>query len=180
MEKTSQPKKLLKWAVSIALVIVINLFFHYIIELVYPEPTFEKFCPMNPVQYVTAETCVASGGQWTNNQFSPQEITKAVKDGQPLGYCDANFTCNQNFNDAHSVYNRNAFVVLVILSIIVLAAGVFIPVEVLSMGFSWAGVVSLIVATFKYWSDANNIMRVVILIIALAMLIWLAIKKLRE
>src|SRR5574343_1549179 len=104
MEKTSQPKKLLKWAVSIALVIVINLFFHYIIELVYPEPTFEKFCPMNPVQYVTAETCVASGGQWTNNQFSPQEITKAVKDGQPLGYCDANFTCNQNFNDAHSVY----------------------------------------------------------------------------
>ena len=166
--QTSQPKNLLKWAVSIALVIVINLFFHYVIELVYPEPKFESFCPVTTEIYTT------------NNQFTPQEITKAVKDGQSLGWCDANFTCNNNYQSAHSIYNRNAFVVLVILSIVVLGLGVFLPIEVLSLGFSWAGVVSLIVATFKYWSDANNIMRVIILIIAIAMLIWLAVKKLRE
>jgi hypothetical protein len=178
--QTSQPKNLLKWAVSIALVIVINLFFHYVIELVYPEPKFESFCPVTTEIYTTAEMCVGAGGQWTNNQFTPQEITKAVKDGQSLGWCDANFTCNNNYQSAHSIYNRNAFVVLVILSIVVLGLGVFLPIEVLSLGFSWAGVVSLIVATFKYWSDANNIMRVIILIIAIAMLIWLAVKKLRE
>lgn len=177
--KPAKPN-ILKWALAIAIIIVLNLFFHYVIATFYVEPKFENFCPNPNTVLNDAVTCVNYGGQWTNNQLSPKQITEAVKGGEALGWCDANFTCNKNFNEAHSVYNRNVFVVLIILSLAVLALGVFVPIEVLSLGFSWAGVVSLIIASAQYWSDANNWIRLVILVLALILLIWLAIKKFRS
>ncbi len=55
--------------------------------------------------------------------------------------------------------------------------GLFISIEVLSIGFTWAGVLSLIIASIRYWSDANNISKLVILALALAALVWLSIKR---
>lgn len=179
---THRKPNLLKWAIAVALVIVINLFFHYAISLVYVEPKHEKFCPMETYNRVFSDamTCVDAGGQWTNTQLSPQEVTKAVKSGEALGWCNATFTCQQNYDDAHGIYNRNVFIVLIVLSLVVLALGVFLPIEILSLGFSWAGVVSLIIASARYWSDADNWMRVLILFVALVLLIWLAVKKFKQ
>ena len=177
--KTTGPK-VLKWTLAVAMVIVVNLFFYYVIAMVYPEPRYDAYCPMNTTNYVTAETCVNAGGQWQNNSLTPKQITEAVKSGEPLGWCDPTFTCNHKYMDAHSVYNRNVFIVLIVLSLVVLGAGIFIPLEVLSLGFSWSGVVSLIIASGRYWSDADNWMRVIILAVALGLLIWFAIKKFKD
>jgi hypothetical protein len=49
--------------------------------------------------------------------------------------------------------------------------------EVLALAFSWGGVLSLFIASLRYWSDANNILKVIILAIALGSLIWTAVKK---
>jgi hypothetical protein len=72
------------------------------------------------------------------------------------------------------------FIVLIALSLAVLGLGIFLPIEVLALGFSWSGVVSLIIASGRYWSDADNWMRVIILAIALALIIWFAVKKFKE
>jgi hypothetical protein len=178
--ETKRNFSLLSWAVAIAIVIITNLFFYYAIATVYHEPKFETFCPVQNVQYTTPEQCVNAGGQWSSYQMAPKEITEAVKANQPLGYCDPNFTCQKNYDTAHSIYNRNVFLVLIIVSIAVMAVGLFIPVEVLSLGFTWAGVVSLIIASGRYWSDANNISKVIILALALAALVWLAVKKMQK
>lgn len=175
--QTNHPPKLFVWAVGAAIVILANLLFHYAIALVYAEPKFENFCPIQNVQYNDANTCVTAGGQWTNNNYAPSEITAAVKNGQPLGYCDVNFTCNKHYNDAHSIYNRNVFGILVVLGIVSVIIGAFMAIEVLAIGFSWAGVVALIIASMQYWSDANNLIRVIILAFALGLVIWLAVKK---
>ena len=188
MESIKEPNKVhgkgslrvLKWVIAIALVIVINLFFQYGIATIAPAPTFEGFCPTQQVNYVDAASCVQNGGQWTNYQLAPAGITTAVKNGQPIGQCDPNFTCQTNFNHAHSIYNRNVFIALIVLSLIVITMGMFLSVEALSLGFSFAGIMSLIIASIEYWSDANNWMRLVILFVALAFLIWIAIKKFRE
>jgi hypothetical protein len=180
METHMKASMVLKWTVALAIVIVMNLFFYYSIAMVYPEPKFESFCPVPAVTFTDATTCVNAGGQWTNNQLSPKQVTDAVKNGEPLGWCDPNFTCNKEYTQAHSVYNRNVFIVLIILSLVVLGIGVFAPLEVLSMGFSWAGVVSLIIASGRYWSDADNWMRVLILAVALGLLIWFAMKKFKD
>ncbi len=183
--ETNTPSKIksatiLKWTLAVAMVIVVNLFFHYVIATFYAEPKYENFCPFQNVVANDAVTCVNNGGQWTNNQLSPKQVTEAVKNGDPLGWCDINYTCNKNFNDAHSIYNRNVFIVLIVLSLAVLILGAFLPLDVLSLGFSWSGVVSLIIASAQYWSDANNWMRLVILALALAALVWLAIKKFKD
>jgi hypothetical protein len=92
---TSTHKKkpnILKWTIAIAIVIVVNLFFHYVIATFYKEPTFEKFCPMQNVVLNDAVACVNYGGQWTNNQLSPQQVTEAVKGGQALGWCSRGCT----------------------------------------------------------------------------------------
>ena len=169
--ESSKTSGVLKWGLAIALVIVINLFFYYAIALVYPEPKFEKFCSPSPVAYVDATSCVQNGGQWSQYPLSPKEVTTAVKENQPLGYCDPNFTCQNNYNDAHSVYNRNVFGILIVLGIAILVAGVFISIEALSLGLVWGGILALIIASIRYWSDASNWMRVVILVIALIALI---------
>lgn len=172
--------RILKWTLAVALVIVVNLFFYYVIATAYREPKAESFCPVQPAVYADAASCVGAGGQWTNNQLTPSQVTDAVKAGQPLGWCDANFTCNNDYAAAHGVYNRNVFIILIALSLGVLALGIFLPVEALSIGFSWSGIVSLIIASGRYWSDADNWMRVVILAAALVLLVWLAVKRFRE
>lgn len=179
-DKKHNKSLFLKWALVLAIVIVTNLFFHYVIATFYKEPVFESFCPNQNAVVTDAVLCVSSGGQWTNHQLAPKQITEAVKNGEPLGWCDVNFTCNKNYTDAQSVYNRNVFTVLIVLSLAVLTLGVFLPVEVLSLGFAWSGVLSLIIASAQYWSDANNWMRLVILIIALGALVWLSVKKFKE
>jgi hypothetical protein len=178
MEQKRTPS-FLSWAVALAIVIISNLFFYYAIATVYHEPKFDDFCPIQNQQYTTPEQCVTAGGQWSQYQFAPKEITEAVKANQPLGYCDPNFTCQKTYDSAHSIYNRNVFLALIIISIIVIGVGLFITIDVLSLGFTWAGVVSLLIASIRYWSDANNVSKLIILALALAALVWLAVKRMR-
>ncbi len=177
--ETKQTPSFLSWAVAVAIVIIANLFFYYAIATVYHEPKFDSFCPVRNEQYTTPEQCVTAGGQWSQYQMGPKEVTEAVKGNQPLGYCDPNFTCQKTYDSAHSIYNRNVFLALIIISIIVIGVGLFISIDVLSLGFTWAGVVSLLIASIRYWSDANNISKLIILALALAVLIWLAVKRMR-
>ena len=63
------------------------------------------------------------------------------------------------------------------MSIIVLVLGGVISNEIISPAFSWGGVLSLIIASMRYWSDANDLFKVIILALALGILIWFAVKK---
>ncbi len=181
METHTPPvSKILSWTLAVAIVIVVNLFFFYAISAVSPQPELQSFCPVQPATYTDAQSCVTAGGQWTNDQLTPAQVTDTVKAGQPLGYCDANFTCNAQFTHATSLYNRNVFIVLIVLSLVMIVLGVFVPLEALSIGFAWSGIVSLIIASGRYWSDADSWMKVLILAVALALLIWVAVRKFRR
>lgn len=171
---------LVKWAFAAAFIIITNLFFYYAISFVSPEPKMENFCPVRNEQYTTAEMCVSAGGQWTNSQLSPKEITEAVKNNIPTGWCDPDFTCRQVFEETQSVYNKNVFIVMIVISMIMVVGGVLVTVEVLSLGMVWSGVLALLIATVRFWSDANNLMKVIILGIGIAVLTWLAVKKMNH
>ena len=51
--------------------------------------------------------------------------------------------------------------------------------EVVSLGLSLAGILSLIIGSMRYWSAMDDYLRVVILGLALAALIYIGIKKFR-
>ncbi len=178
-------RSVIKWALVLGIVIVLNLFFSYSIHLLYKEPKYENFCPIELTSkaYSTKETCVAAGGQW-NEMTAPYPYEGKISRPAQVeitGYCDATYTCNKDLQSAMSVYNRNVFIVLVILGVVALALGVvFSSITAVALGLSFGGVISLVIGSVRYWSDMNDVVRVLVLAIALAGLIWLGIKKIRE
>jgi len=179
--------KTLKWLLIVGIVIVLNLFFVYGIKVFYNAPSFENFCPVN--QVTTAPTtqaeCVAQGGGWTSNASyvvpvaAPQKTAPVIAT-EPAGYCDINFTCQKNFTAANNLYDRNVFVALVILGVLSLIVGFFIQKSAaVSLGLSLGGVLALVVASIRYWSDMNDYLRLGVLALALVILIVLGIKKVK-
>ncbi len=170
--------KVLKWSLIIGIVIVLNLFFNYSLSLLYKHPVHENFCPTTQVVNVPQDqtACVKEGGQWINDLG----YTKPVQVGSqvPEGYCNLQYTCGNNYNEAQKVYDRNVFITLVILGALSVAVGTFFAGNiVISQALSLGGVLSFIIASMRYWSSANDLVKVVILAIALGILAFVAMKK---
>jgi hypothetical protein len=166
--------------------IVSNLFINYALDAFYPAPKYEAFCPQAQVQKaITTQTaCVAKGGQWTENAY-PKDGTISVPVPAGLvevkGYCNENYTCQKILDTAQKMYDRNVFIVLVITGTALLIGGVFLTTaEAVALGFSFAGVLSLIIGTIRYWSSMDERLRVVVLGCALVALVWLGVKKFKE
>jgi hypothetical protein len=162
----------------VAIVIVMNLFFNYAVSFVYNEPTYDQFIttPQVVQTITTQEECVAIGGQWSDYTAAPASV--GSKDlTVPKGYCDPNYTNQKNYDAARKIYDRNVFITLVVLGIISIVAGSFIAVSIIPAAFSWGGVLSLIIASIRYWGSADKLFKVIILACALGTLIWLAVKK---
>jgi len=165
-----------KISIVIAIVIVMNLFFNYAVSLVYREPVMDSFIKNAQVIEIitTKDKCVSVGGQWSENAIpSPLEKGKT----QVEGYCNENYTNQLNYDSARKVYEEKVFITLIILGIISLISAGFLTISILSAAFAWGGVLSLIIASMRYWSQADNLAKVIILGLAFGILIWLAIKK---
>lgn len=178
---------LFKWTLALSIVIVLNLFFNFAIKLVYKAPLYENFCKMDQVHVppTTQKACLDLGGQWNENMYKGQPVRVISPTGEsmpePAGYCDEQFTCRKDYDEASKIYNRNVFVALVILGLISLFAGYYAGENApVSLGLSLGGVLSFIIGSIRYWSDMDDYLRVVILGLALASLLWLGFKKFNQ
>ncbi len=180
---------------ALAIVVVLNLFFNYGVFTFYKSPDYEKFCPVELTQktYPDRKSCEDVGGMWSESypSSSPKCGPPYYECGRiepvPVGepkqedkttWCDATFKCREAYESARDLYNRNVFIVLVILGLISLGLGFLaISAAPVANGFLGGGLISLIVGTVRYWSEMNDYLRFIILGIALAILIWLGYKK---
>lgn len=171
---TPKPSKFVKTSIIVAIVVVMNMFFNYAVSLVYHEPSYDQFIKTMPVveSIATKEKCLALGGQWNENVYP---VTKGKIEVN--GYCDQNYTNQKNYDTARKVYEKKVFITLISLGVISLILAGFLTLQILSISFAWGGVLSLLIASIRYWSLADSIAKVVILAIALGLLIWLAVKK---
>ncbi|MFA5933629.1 MAG: hypothetical protein WC795_00155 [Candidatus Paceibacterota bacterium] len=176
--------KFFKWALIIGIMIVLNLFFNYTLSLVYSEPDYNAYFPREQVVNppTNQQDCIAQGGGWTVNTYpvytdAPQ--MKAIPtQPAPEGWCDTNFTNQKNFEAAQKIYDRNVFISLVVLGVLTIVAGAFLGAyEIIATSFSWGGVLSFLIASIRYWSSADKLVKVLILAAALGALIWIGIKK---
>lgn len=173
---TPKQSNFVKISIIIAIVIVMNMFFNYAVSLVYKEPVMDNYIKSAQVVEViaTKDKCISVGGQWSENAI-PSPVIKGQTEVQ--GYCNENYTNQLNYDAARKVYEKKVFITLISLGVISLIAGGFISISILSIAFAWGGVLSLIIASMRYWSQADNLAKVIILALALGILIWLAIKK---
>lgn len=173
-----------KLVIVLSIIIVLNLFFNYGIKTFYDGPEYDKFCPKELVskQYSSRGACESAGGFWTENpDFAKPAPAPETTSPQVSGWCDIYYECQKGYEDVRAVYNRNVFLILIAAGIVSIIAGFLISQsEAVALGFSFGGVISLIVGTIRFWSDMDDYLRFVILGVALAILIWIGIKKLRD
>lgn len=162
-----------KLALSLAIVLVINVFFNVGLETFYPAPDYNNYCKseeMNKI-YDTAETCEAADGIW--NQGTAKDA---------VGYCDLWSHCSEAYNTAMEPYNRNAFVTLTILGVVTLLIGLLmggLPMAVAN-GFLYGGVISILIGTMRYWTLMDDYLRFIVSGVALFLLILVGIKRLKD
>lgn len=178
-----------KIVLVVSLVIVLNLFFNLGIKAFYNEPKNEDFC--KNINYHTQNDCEAAGGAWLQNG-TVVEPRKGVPVPAPVittpdnvnFFCDLSVyydKCSREYTAVREVYDRNVFIVLTVLGILSIIGGMFFRAsEAISIGFSFGGVVSLIIGAVRYWSSMQDFLRFAVAGVALVVLVWLGIKKFGE
>lgn len=175
-----KPKKISKTKLvllAIGIAIILSLFIGYGISTFYKEPRYDMYCTKPYVQYLSRETCEANEGKW----YDPGEEgarPMPVEEGELKGWCDPNYTCNEKYEDYRENYNRNVFVITLIIGIIVLITSLVLNKEAVSAGLMGGAILTMIYGTLRYWGRAPDVLRFVILGIVLFVLIWVGYKKL--
>ncbi|MBI4448604.1 phage holin family protein [Candidatus Woesearchaeota archaeon] len=221
---------------AVAIAVVLAFMINYTLSVVYEEPKWELYCPMDTRTYDDEVSCSAVGGKWSvsgeleDDHVSKRPIAKPVlprdcpsvcvfdlpsdvcqaanlascmltdlayesdcqqKGGtfhpsascptaKQVGYCDVQYTCRINYEAASDIYQRNIFVVQMICGIIVLILGIALAIPSVSGGMMSGAVITMFIALTGYWGDLNQWLRVGILWLILAILVWLGYKKLRR
>ena len=157
-----------KFILVLGIIIVLNLFINYGVTTFYNAPKYGDFCGQD--EFVPREAPLMK--QENGADFDSGKYEKQLK---------AQKECNENYQTARDLYNRNVFVFLIITGIISIIVGFLITqAEAVSLGLSFGGLLSLIIGTIRYWSAMNDYLRFIILSIALAILIWMGIKKIKD
>jgi hypothetical protein len=164
---------LVRYSVLGGIVILINLFAVYALQVAYPQPEYTDFCKVEQVKksFANEEECVGNGGQW-NASF----------DGQTeQAYCNADFTCSQEYEKVDSLYSRNVFIAFVAFGLFLLVGSLFVSgSSLVASGLSFAGTLALVIGSFGYWSNMNDILRLVVIGVALVTVLYLAWKKFED
>lgn len=175
-------KGVIKWALTIGIAIVLNLFFAVGIETITPAPEYNDFCEQRQVQeiYDNETSCVEAGGQW-NPELSKPVSVGSTRNQAAEGYCNVNFTCSMQYENAREQYAQNVFVALIILGALAMLVGYFLRVSpAVSAGLSYGGVLTFIIASMRYWDAAGDVVRLAIVGLALVALIVIGVQKFKE
>lgn len=157
----------------LGIVVILNVLFAVVVSLAVPAPQIADYCPAQPATApADAASCDAAGGVWTENPPTP---------GQPAGYCDMYANCQTPFMAAIDKQALYSFALLTGLGILALLAG-FIPLvsSIVSSGFSYGGVVALVIAAAAYWGTAGDWVRLAIAAVALLALVTIGWRRFKD
>ncbi len=152
---------------TVAIALLIPFFVGYGIEVIQATPEHDSFCP-RLWDITTKEDCNAAGGWWRNEIVEP--VPKA-------GLCQNTTDCFVNFENARKRHDMVVFIVSMVVGLGAVVGGYYWKKRV-SAGIIGGGVLLLLYGTVRYWQHANDLLKFILLGVALAVLIWLGYKKL--
>ncbi|MGC9310596.1 MAG: hypothetical protein ACP5E4_02620 [Candidatus Aenigmatarchaeota archaeon] len=183
----------------LAIAVVLFFFVYYGISTFYGEPEYGDYCNQSIYNFRigTPEQCDGYGGKW----FEPQDLgiysvseeylctkipggneTNMTLNCRPYGqkgYCDVSYYCSREFSEAMEIYNRNIFIIAVVLGVaLIYLGGGILRLESVSSGVMGGGVLTIFYGVVKYWGFATDAVRFLALGIALFVLIWLGYRRL--
>ena len=154
---------------GIAIIILTIFVTFYGINTFYPKPEYESFCGDVETQEIieTQDRCEEIGGKWT-----VYERVKPVEN-EVEGFCDRDYYCRQDMDEAMKLRSRNVFLIALPLAIAIIIVGAFLfSLESVGAGLMGGGVGTLIYGAGAYWPYSENWIRFVISLVGLVILIW--------
>ncbi|MCK9569257.1 hypothetical protein M0R72_09990 [Candidatus Pacearchaeota archaeon] len=162
---------------GIVIAVIFVMFFVYGTKLVYDEPEYDKFCNQSyyyPEKIVNCSFNLELQKQMTDC-YNQQGIPKYEYD---VDGCETSLVCDfcsLEYEKANRDYSKNLFLISLIVSIIVIAVSVIlIKVSAVSGGLMLGSLFYIIYGTARYWQFMEDVLRFLILGLALFILIWLA------
>ncbi|PIN73671.1 hypothetical protein COV20_05615 [Candidatus Woesearchaeota archaeon CG10_big_fil_rev_8_21_14_0_10_45_16] len=151
-----------KTILSIAIALILALFIGYGIEVFDAAPDQPRDA------FFTQEECEQAGFSW-------QETPKRAVEDLETGYCDT----YEKYSQEAAKHNKVVFIVSIIAGLIAIILGIVLKMDAVSTGILAGGVLIILYGTIRYWQLASNILKFILLGIALAVLLWLGYKKLK-
>lgn len=178
MEEKRKLSKVKQIILAISIAIIFAFFVGYGIETFYESPKWEDFCDRTIVDINMPDKCVEIGGVWQSYETPEPPSKGGAIEG---GWCDAYYTCEKEFDSVMEPYERNVFIITLIVGLLaVIIGGLFLSVEAVGSGIMSGGVLTLIYGTIIYWGDMSKYLRFIVLTIVLIILIVIGYKKFKK
>ncbi len=166
--------KIVKWVVILSIVIVANVFFNYTLSLVFNSPEYDEYCSYEKTSMMIngKDACEQEGGVW---EPAPRPGSTSLED--PTGFCNMYTKCQNEYEISNESYEQNVFISLIAIGILLIVASFVIKNPILPTALALTALLNFLIATVRYWAYSNELLRVLILAIALVALFYVAIKK---
>ncbi|PLW79989.1 hypothetical protein C0585_04850 [Candidatus Woesearchaeota archaeon] len=168
--------------VILAVAILFTLFSFALFEAFYPNIEWNDYCEDKFYQSINGSgECEAYGGKWTNYDVRVPVEKQSIENG----YCDINYYCNEDYDEARDQRYYYGFIFLSILGAIAIVLGINLPLtnpinEWIGTGFMLGGLFNIFLGTAMYYQDLSRYMKPIVLFLELALVIFLTYKKLGE
>lgn len=171
----------------IAIGVLFALFIGLLVDAVYEEPKYENYCKES--RYSSKPYYAEPLYNQSCKPIRDENMDKCYQDGgMPIFDYDQNNCqiykecdfCNKYYQEAVKIYNRNIFFIIAPLAIIAMIVGLMIAMQYVGSGLILGGILLLIYSTARYFSDMSKLLRVIVIFIELAIVVFLTIKKLEK
>ncbi len=203
MPKKKKPHTAFQILIGLAIAVLFVLFYFYSYQLAFEgqknnpsdyQKASEACYNLQNNQLYVKNQCLSQGGVWNENPDGKASGSILIngQEVQITGRCDLSQKmqeCIQKISATNpyssygnsNTYENNKYLGALIFGIILIVLSMFIKrVLALSIGLALGGVFMLISGIFHFWADINGLFRVIIIAVGLAIIIFLAVKKLKS
>ena len=176
-----------KYAIILTLAVLTAIFIFSLAEAVVPEPEYPSICveaqdtdrsPQQPIPRTPGEERCEETPEPT------QEEIDACPGQLHLNYntCEYQCHCYELTREHQQQKESIIFWIAILLAGAAIVTGMLLPArnplnEWVGSGFILGGVITLFIATIRYWSELHKIARPVIIALEIAIVLWIAYKR---
>lgn len=173
------PRYIVRTIIVICFLVLVTTFTTRLFQLAFHKPDYNTFCPDNlyTKQYLNETDCSAEGGQWSSYALSPTPEGIAPAKDAVTGSCNITYTCNKAYEEANKTFERNMFIAIVLVGLILLIVSTFITQKLLALSMAITGGFITLYGAIRYFGNAPEVVRLIFLAIGILVLIYIILKR---
>ena len=146
---------------GLVIAVIFLMFCVFGTKLIYDTPKYERYCDYSKMNYPTASDKInLSGSELQAQQEAQDQIYRE---------------CSEKYDLANKDYSKNMFIISLVFGILVIIiCTIFVEIGSISGGLMFGSLMFIIYGTGRYWNYMDDLLRFIVLGIALIILIYVA------